>query len=133
MSKIVWHRISATVVLALCLSAPASGQPSLTSSGFKENFDSMGQDGTQPRTGGSSSPYREATARWSAATGIPPDQMSPEFFGIPRGPLTPVLFPSTPTTPTNNNGLNAATSTTPNDRALTTDPRGSPAPSWNFS
>jgi hypothetical protein len=51
MYKILSYRIFAAVALAFLSSAPLWGQASLTSSGFMENFDSMGQDGTSPPNG----------------------------------------------------------------------------------
>jgi hypothetical protein len=51
MSKIVWYRVAAAIVLALLTSAPVLGQPVLTDSGFTENFDSMGRNGTSPPNG----------------------------------------------------------------------------------
>jgi hypothetical protein len=51
MFKLVGYRVAAAVVLALLASVPAWGQASLTASGFTENFDSMGQDGTDPPNG----------------------------------------------------------------------------------
>src|SRR5438552_5799765 len=124
MSKILWYRVSAAVLLALCLSAPALGQPSLTASGFTENFDSMGQDGAWPPDGWTVYTISGSNSKWSAQTGIPADQMSPEFFGAPSQGLTTVLFPATPTAPTKNNGYNASTSDAPDDRALATSPTG---------
>jgi hypothetical protein len=124
MSKILWYRVAAAIVFALFLSAPVLAQPSFGASGFTENFDSMGQDGVTPPDGWTVYTIPGSNGTWSATTGILPDQMSPEFFGRPSGGLTAVLFPSTPTAPTNNNGYNAATADTPDDRALTTSPTG---------
>jgi len=48
MSKILCYRLLTALLLAVLLSAPASAQPSLKSSGYTENFDSMGPDGREP-------------------------------------------------------------------------------------
>src|SRR5207245_510846 len=120
MSKVMLYRISAVMVLALLSAAPVSGQANLTSSGFKENFDSMGLDGTSPPDGWSVFIIPGSSGTWLAQTGIREDQMSPEFFGIPSSGLTAILNPTT----RNINGFNAATSAFPNDRALTTSPTG---------
>src|SRR5438876_9148637 len=116
MSKILCYRLFAAVILALFLSAPVSAQPSLTSGGYKENFDSMGQDGTSPPDGWTMYTIPGSASTWQPPTGVSADQMSPEIFGRPSAGLTPVLFP--PTAPTNNNGYNAANADTPTDRAL---------------
>src|SRR5437016_634488 len=118
MSKILWCRLLAAVFLAFCLSAPVAGQPSLTSSGFTENFDSMGRDGTWPPDGWTVYTIPGGNGKWSAQTGIPVDQMSPEFFGSPSQGLIATLNAAS----TNNNGFNAATPDAPDDRALATSP-----------
>jgi hypothetical protein len=123
MSKILWYRVSAAVLLALLASAPVSGQPALTNDGFTENFDSMLQDGTLPPDGWTVYTIPGSNGVWTALTGIPVDQMSPEFFGTPSQGLSAVLYPSS-TPRTNNNGFNAATDDAPDDRALTTSPTG---------
>jgi hypothetical protein len=92
MSKILAHRTFAAVVLALISSASVSGQPSLTSSGFKETFDSMGLDGTSPPDGWSVYTIPGSSGTWTAQTGIREDQMSPEFFGVPSAGLTARLI-----------------------------------------
>ena len=127
MSKIVWYRIAAVLVLALLLSARVSAQVSLTASGFMENFDSMGQDGVTPPDGWSMYTIPGSNQTWQpppVGVGIPPDQMSPELFGIPRGALTPWVFPSYGTARTNNDGYNAAGDDTPDDRAYAGCPTG---------
>src|SRR5262249_49615024 len=94
--------------------------PSLTSSGYKENFDSMGHDGTSPPDGWALYTIPGTSLTW--VTSIPADEMSPELFGKPTSGLTPVLFPSDPPYGSNNNGLNAANVDTPDDRAVATSP-----------
>jgi hypothetical protein len=127
MSKIVWYRVSAAVILALLSSAPVSAQPSLTDSGFMENFDSMLQDGVAPPDGWTMYTIPGSNTTWQpppVGVGIPPDQMSPELFGRPSSGLTPWVFPSYGTARTNNNGYNAAADDTPDDRALAGGPTG---------
>src|SRR5438552_2996482 len=118
MSKTLVFRILGAMLMAMCLTAPVLGQPSLKSSGFTENFDSMGVDGTWPPDGWTVYTIPGSASTWSAATGILAEQMSPEFFGRPSSGLTATLNPSS----TNNNGYNAATSDAPDDRALVTAP-----------
>lgn len=121
MFKILRYRVCAALVLALLASAPVSGQVNLTNDGFTENFDSMGLDGTWPPDGWAVYFIPGSASTWQPSTGgILPDQMSPEFFGKPSQGLIAVLDP----TLRNINGLNAATSDAPNDRALGTSPTG---------
>src|SRR5205823_12216823 len=105
------------MVLALFASAPVWGQASLKTTGFTENFDSMGVDGTWPPDGWTLFTIPGGNGKWTAANGIPVDQMSPEFFGTYSQGLTPVLYPQNAAA-NNNNGYNAATTNAPNDRAL---------------
>jgi hypothetical protein len=109
------------------VSARVSAQASLTASGFTENFDSMAQDGVNPPDGWALYTIPGSNQTWQpppVGVGIAPDQMSPELFGTPRGPLTPWVFPSFGTAATNNNGWNAASDDTPDDRALAGGPTG---------
>jgi hypothetical protein len=137
MSKIVGYRVSAAVVLALCMSAQASAQPSLTASGFMENFDSMGQDGITPPNGWTTWTIPGSNTTWqpvsAGGVGIPPDQMSPETstLGTPtqRGidpdtPLTAWVFPSFGAGSNHINGWNAASDDNLDDRALAGGPTG---------
>jgi hypothetical protein len=121
MSKMLRYRVSAAVFLALFLSSPVLGQPSLTTSGYKENFDSMGSDGTSPPDGWVVYTLAGGSGTFTAATGIPANSIS--LFGLSASQsagLTATLNPAS----TNNNGFNAATSAAPNDRALTPAPTG---------
>src|SRR5438132_9854781 len=101
MSRILRCLVSGAVVLALLSSAPVSGQPALTNDGFTENFDSMLQDGTWPPDGWAVFTIPGSNSKWVPSTGIPVDQMSPEFFGTPSQGLTAVFYPDT--APRNNN------------------------------
>lgn len=85
----------------------------LTSAGYTETFDSMGQDGTSPPPGWNVYTIPGGNDMWQ--TSIPADTVS---GGTPSAGLTPVLDPTT----RQNNGFNAATSDAPEDRALTTSP-----------
>src|SRR5262249_22314871 len=124
MSKIVWYCISAAVVLAFFVAAPVSAQPMLTDNGFTENFDSMGQDGDTPPGGWSMWTIPGSNSNWVPPVGIPPDQMSPELFGTPRGPLRFWVLPSYGAAGTNNNGWNMASDDNPDDRSLAGGPTG---------
>jgi hypothetical protein len=127
MLKMVWYCVAAAVVLVFLTSAPASAQPMLTNDGFTENFDSMGQDGVTPPDGWSMWTIPGSNSTWQPAPvggGVPPDQMSPELFGTPRGPLRAWVLPSFGPAGTNNNGWNMAADDNPDDRSLAGGPTG---------
>jgi hypothetical protein len=121
MSKFLWYRVCAAVVLAFLSPALVWGQASLTNTGYAENFNSMGQDGTDPPDGWTVYTISGNSASWLAATGIPADQVAGiQPAQTQSSGLTPMLDPTT----RQNNGFNAATSDAPDDRALSTSPTG---------
>src|SRR5438552_8101563 len=115
------------MVLAPVVAAPVSAQPMLTDNAFMESFDSMGQDGDTPPDGWAMFTIPGSNSAWQPSpvgTGIPPDQMSPELFGTPRGPLRAWVLPSFGPAGNNNNGWNMASDDNPDDRALAGGPTG---------
>jgi hypothetical protein len=121
MSKMLWYRVSAALFLALSLSAPVSAQPGLMPSGYTQNFDSLGQDGTSPPEGWIVYTLAGSNGTFSAATGIPADRVS--LFGLSATQSAGLIARLDPAS-NQNNGYNAATSDAPDDRALATAPTG---------
>lgn len=111
--------IAGLLMIAGSVAAQAAGTASLTASGYSENFNSMGTSGTATPTGWSvyTGPSGTTNTTWTASTGIPVSGVAAQIA------TTGALTASSAPTATNNNGYNAAISSSNTaDRVLATSP-----------
>jgi len=114
-------------LVTLCCAAPATAQPVSFTGNYTQNFDGMGT-GTTPPAGFGLFTIAGDSNTWTNTSGsnsVPPTPgISNPVGGTAGGALSVQNIDSGTAAGNQNNGYNAATSASPNDRTLVTAPTG---------